>query len=143
MKTVYIIRDTIGRKQSTGAHLVINEKGDVVYDGQILELGWLNNRRNISCIPEGIYELRLERSPKFKRKLWEAYGVPNRSETKFHNGVTYKHSNGCFIPGKTRFDLNADNLDDMINSRDALEEFHDAMGEDTRARLVIINDRQN
>ena len=140
MKTVYLIRRTKGRKQRLGIHLVVNEAGNVVYDGHSLELGWRNNKRNVSCIPTGIYPLKLEYSPKFKRHLWEAYNVPNRSECKFHNGVTFKHSNGCFLTGKTAFDLTGDNFADMINTRDALQEFHDAMGSDTEARLVVIND---
>lgn len=141
MKTVYIIRKKVGRKQSNGIHLVVNDYGTVVYDGHLLELGWLNNQKNISCIPAGTYDLRLEWSPKFQRNLWESYGVPNRSECKFHNGVTYKHSNGCFLTGKAKWDFDGDKLEDMVQTNIALEEFMDSMGNDTAARLVVINDQ--
>ena len=141
MKTVYIIRYDVGRKQSLGNVLIRNEYGNFVYARHLLELGWRNNQRNISCIPAGHYDLRLENSPKFKQKLWEAKGVPNRSECKFHVANFSSQINGCFAPGMTKFDLNRDGEKDMVNSREAFEEFMDAMGGDTEARLVVINDQ--
>ena len=141
MKTVYIIRDKVGRKQSLGTLLVKNESGRVVFHSHLLELGWRNNQRNISCVPAGKYDLRLEFSPKFNRDLWEAYGIPNRSECKFHQANFARQLNGCFAPGEARFDIDRDGEKDMINSRSALEEFMDAIGQENRARLVVINDQ--
>ncbi len=141
MKTVFIIRYKIGRKQSLGNLLVRNEYGNIVYSRHVLELGWLNNKRNISCVPQGTYDLKLEHSPKFGRKLWEAYGILNRSECKFHVANFANQLNGCFAPGMAKFDINRDGNKDMVNSKEAFSEFMDAMGKDIKARLVIINDR--
>lgn len=52
------------------------------------------------CIPDGTYEVVLEYSNRFKRKLFEIKGVPNRSETKFHLGNHIDHSDGCVLVGK-------------------------------------------
>ena len=139
MKTVYIIRDTIGHTQSLGAVIIVN-KGKVIYDNHLLELGWRNNQRNISCTPAGKYDLVKEYSPAFEMDLWEAKGIPNRSETKFHPANYNRQLKGCYAPGEARFDMDRDGEKDMVNSKDAFEEFMDAMGNDTRARLVIIND---
>lgn len=139
MKTVYILRDTIGRNQSLATQLVI-DRGRVLYSGHLLERGWRDNERNISCVPAGLYDLQLEYSAKFKRKLWEAKGVPGRSECKFHSANFWDQLNGCFSPGESRFNIGHDHELDMIYSGDMLEIFMNSMGDDTSARLVIIDD---
>ena len=45
--------------------------------------------------PYGVYEIRLEYSPKFKKYLWEFKDIPERSEIKFHQGSKPQHSKGC------------------------------------------------
>ncbi len=139
MKTVFIIRYKIGRKQSLGNLLIRNEHGNIIYVRHLLELGWLNNKRNISCVPHGTYDLKLEHSPKFGRKLWEAYGVSNRSECKFHVANFASQLNGCFAPGMAKFDIDRNGEKDMVNSAEAFDEFMGAMGSSTKARLVVIN----
>lgn len=52
----------------------------------------LENRKYL--FPDGVYELRYEHSPKFNTKLWEIYGIPNRSEIKFYTGKRTEHSRG-------------------------------------------------
>jgi len=124
-----------------GNLLVRNEHNNMVYTRHLLELGWQNNKRNISCVPQGTYDLKLEYSPKFGRKLWEAYGVLNRSECKFHIANFASQLNGCFAPGMTAFDIDRNGTKDMVNSREAFDEFMNVMGKDVKARLVIINDK--
>lgn len=141
MKTVYIIRHEINNIQCLGNILVYNEYRSLVYSNHLLERGWNNNFRNISSVPEGTYKLKLEYSHKFSKYLWEAYGIPNRSECKFHSANFWKQLNGCFSPGVAKLDINHDGNLDMIYSNQALEEFMDAMGNDIEARLVIINDK--
>lgn len=142
MKDVYIIRDTIGRKQCLGTLIVI-EDGRLLFNSHLLERGWLNNKKNISCIPARAkaYPLKLEWSSKFQKKLWEAYDVPNRSECKFHSANFWDQLNGCFSPGEARFNIGHDEELDMIYSNDMLEHFMDAMGDDVEARLFVINSR--
>lgn len=140
MKTVYLIRDDIGRKQCLGAVLVM-ERARLLFNSHLLERGWLNNARNISCTTAGTYPLKLEWSPTFEQMLWEAYGIPNRSECKFHPANRAEQLNGCYAPGEARFDMDGDGDLDVINSGLVFEEFMNAFGDDTEARLVIINDK--
>jgi len=42
-----------------------------------LELPWKDNRRGISCIPDGLYDMALTMSPRFGTRLWEVLDVPN------------------------------------------------------------------
>jgi hypothetical protein len=139
MKTVYILRDKIGTKQSLGALLVV-KAGRVLFNSHVLERGWLDNQRNVSCVHAGIYPLRLEYSNKFKRKLWEAFNVPNRNECKFHSANFWNELNGCFAPGESRRNIGFDAELDMVNSGKMLNLFMTAMGSDTESRLVIIDD---
>lgn len=67
--------------------------GKLEVNGRIIRT--LENRNYIA--PEGKYELVYEYSPRFKRKLWELKGVPNRSEIKIHNGRETRHSRGCIL----------------------------------------------
>ncbi|SHI44484.1 DUF5675 family protein [Aquimarina spongiae] len=139
MKKVVVIRDTIGRKLSLGVCMVIDEQNAIAFTSQSLERGWLNNARNISCIPAGIYKLHLEWSPKFQQKLWEIYDVPNRRECKFHAANFWRQLNGCIALGKKRADIDNDGFMDITDSRNTMKRFHKALEGETTAVLHIIN----
>lgn len=141
MRIVTVLRDQIGRKQSSGLLLVQDGSGKLLFSCQSLERGWLNNNRNISCIPEGRYQLKLEWSNKFQADLWEIYGVPNRSECKIHASNYWHELNGCIAPGITQRDFNGDGLPDNQYSRNALKDFHKAMVGYDQAEIRIINNR--
>lgn len=73
-----------------------------------LELPDRENRRNISRIPSGSYDVSLRYSPHFKKKLYHVKRVPNRSFILIHGanfaGDTKKgwqtHLHGCIALGK-------------------------------------------
>lgn len=50
-------------------------------------------------INEGMYNLVLTYSPKFKRNLYEIKNVPNRSRLLIHQGNYIKDSKGCVLVG--------------------------------------------
>jgi hypothetical protein len=140
MKKVFVIRDIIGRKLSLGFCIVTEgDSNTILFTSQSLERGWLNNAKNISCIPAGIYKLRLEWSPRFQKDLWEIYGVPNRRECKFHAANFSRQLNGCIALGQKRADLDSDGLMDITNSRNTMKKFHKAMEGETEAILHVIN----
>jgi len=95
-----IIRDTF-TKESTIGKLYIN--GESFCD--TLENPWLDNQRNISCIPEGQYKvrLRLPRESATRDYLHLlVQDVPNRSYILFHIGNTAKDTSGCILVGNGR-----------------------------------------
>ncbi len=139
MKKVLVIRDTIGRKLSLGLCIVTDENNNILFSSQSLERGWLNNARNISCIPAGIYKLKLEWSPKFQKDLWEIYDVPNRRECKFHAANFSRQLNGCIALGKERTDIDGDSFIDITNSRNTMKLFHKAMEGELISALHVIN----
>lgn len=95
-----LIRDTFSKKSTIG-RLFIN--GESFCD--TLENPYINNERNISCIPKGQYKVRL-RLPResatrdYLHLLVE--DVPNRSYILFHIGNTAKDTSGCILVGNGR-----------------------------------------
>jgi len=95
-----------------------------------IERPWLNNRSNISCIPEGQYitkYLPRSASGKYKR-VWHMQAVPNRSGILIHNGNFVSHSRGCLILGTGKSILGGKPA--VIGSRKALREVKEFLGED-------------
>ena len=95
-----IIRDTFTDKSTIGT-LYIN--GEKFCD--TLENPYLNNQRNISCIPEGSYKvrLRLPRESATRNYLHLlVQDVPNRDWILFHRGNSAKDTSGCILVGNGR-----------------------------------------
>tara|TARA_R110001632_G_scaffold102731_2_gene211189 strand:+ start:231 stop:689 length:459 start_codon:yes stop_codon:yes gene_type:complete len=98
--SLLIIRDTFTDKSTIG-NLYIN--GERFCD--TLENPWLDNQRNISCIPEGSYKvrLRLPRESATRDYLHLlVQEVPNRDWILFHRGNTAKDTSGCILVGNGR-----------------------------------------
>lgn len=80
---------------------------------QTIELPWLDNRPEVSCIPPGDYIMKWMPSAKYKRPMLTLLNVPGRSGILFHTGNfagdTTKgwrtDSNGCIFPGMERGSL--------------------------------------
>lgn len=64
------------------------------------ELPWKSNKREVSCIPPGNYDLAYKDSPRFKRRL-HVLRVPNRSGILFHAANEQHETKGCIIPVTT------------------------------------------
>jgi hypothetical protein len=97
MINLLLIRDTFSKKSTIG-ELFLN--GERICD--TLENPWQDNQRNISCIPEGIYpvRLRLPRESGTRDYLHLlVQEVPNRDWILFHRGNTAKDTSGCILVG--------------------------------------------
>ena len=98
MINLLLIRDTF-TENSTIGELFIN--GERFCD--TLENPWLDNQRNISCIPEGEYpvRLRLARESATREYLHLlVQDVPNRDYILFHRGNFPKDTSGCILVGQ-------------------------------------------
>lgn len=76
--------------------------GVLICDGQVvcltLELPWIGNQRQISCIPEGVYPLVNRYSDRFKNHL-EVLNVPTRNLILFHPANNAQRElKGCIAP---------------------------------------------
>ena len=97
MINLLLIRDTFSKKSTIG-ELFLN--GERICD--TLENSWQDNQRNISCIPEGVYpvRLRLPRESATRDYLHLlVQEVPNRDWILFHRGNTAKDTSGCILVG--------------------------------------------
>lgn len=92
-------------------------KGILTYNDEVLchtlELPWLDNARNISCIPDGVYDVIRYKSQRFSDCFRFVY-VPNRIGILLHAGNTVKDTQGCILPG---LDTAANSV---IKSKDAM-----------------------
>ena len=97
MINLLLIRDTFS-KESTIGELFLN--GERICD--TLENPWQDNQRNISCIPEGVYPVRLRLARESATRDYLhllVQDVPNRDWILFHRGNTAKDTSGCILVG--------------------------------------------
>lgn len=85
-----------------------------------IEPPWRNNRRGVSCIPEGSYSIEFRHSRRFNRGLPTLINVPQRAGILIHSGNTQADSTGCILVG---YDLHVGGGGPiLLRSRDALSD---------------------
>jgi hypothetical protein len=95
-----ILRDTF-TDNSTIGELFLNDE----FMCDTLENPELNNVRNISCIPEGQYSVRLRTARESATRDYLhllVQEVPNRDYILFHRGNSAKDTSGCILVGVGR-----------------------------------------
>jgi hypothetical protein len=98
MINLLLIRDMFTANSTIG-ELFIN--GERFCD--TLENPWLDNQRNISCIPEGEYPVRLRLPRESATRDYIhllVQDVPNRDYILFHRGNFPKDTSGCILVGQ-------------------------------------------
>jgi len=98
------------------------------FNCRTLELPWRNNRRQISCIPPGIYDVEIRLSNKYGRIYW-VRRVPDRTYILIHSGNyagdkskgLKSHVMGCILLGKKSGRLGGQVA--VLNSRVAVRNF--------------------
>lgn len=98
--------------------IIFDEKRS--YKFATLELPWLDNARNISCIPEQTYKVTRHYSPTFK-ECFLIENVPGRSEILIHAGNFVRNTRGCILIGTAHSNIDNDGLIDVINSKIAMQ----------------------
>lgn len=108
-----------GEKQTLGNLFVLDENNEVAYDCETLEPAWKNNQRNISCIPEGTYQVEKRYSRHFKHHF-HVLDVEGRKWILIHDGNFRKNTRGCILVGADTMHINADGLLDVSDSDNTL-----------------------
>lgn len=92
-----------------------------------VERPWLDNKSNVSCIPEGTYALKMRDSGVVTRSTggaysrgWEVTNVKGRSFIMIHPGNTLEDLQGCISPGKALGAVNG--KWGVLSSRPAFDE---------------------
>lgn len=91
--------------------VLCNDDGPLCYT---LELPWRDNARDISCIPEGVYDVYFASSVRFGPCFRFAY-VGHRSNILIHVGNFVGDTRGCILPG-----LDVDEIS-VLHSRQAMD----------------------
>jgi len=124
--------------QNIGEMTIYEDREKPIFDCKTVELGWHNNIRKISCIPNGYYEVEHRYTAK-RGNHWILRNVPNRTYILFHDKVNYVgsknpktgHSDimGCIIPTFELMDLNKDGILDIAprSSTKALNKMNEAL----------------
>lgn len=132
---IVTIKRTYGKDQTTGDLSALNN--GATFACKTLELKWLNNEKNVSCIPAGSYLCKKTFSPKFLKFTYEILNVPNRSGIRIHSANKSSELLGCIALGSSYQDINNDGLTDIIVSRDTVKSFEQFM-QDKDFTLIII-----
>jgi len=113
--TLILIREKASDKQILGRLSIQDEFNSTVFSCHSLELPWRNNQRNISCIPEGVYQVRKRRSDAFGTHF-HILNVPNRDLILIHEANHVHELRGCIAIGDKVLDIDGDHLPDVLNS---------------------------
>ena len=80
-----------------------------------LELPWLDNKTNVSCIPPGVYECEKRFSEK-NGEVFQLVKVIGRTYIQGHIGNFTRDIAGCIIFGDSIKDIDRDGILDVTNS---------------------------
>lgn len=110
--------------QTCGRFILLDDEGHVVFQSVSLELPWLENIQNQSCIPTGVYTVSKVNSPKFGSVL-KIHQVPGRSQILIHPGNYTSEIKGCVLLGEHFADINNDQITDVTNSRSTISRLNE------------------
>jgi len=89
-----------------------------------LENPWKNNKKNLSCIPEGFYSCVPYSSEKYP-DVWEVINVKGRTNILIHIGNYADDTEGCILVG-SNVAYNAKNM--ITNSSITMKKLHSEIG---------------
>jgi hypothetical protein len=101
-----------------------------------VERPWLDNKQDVSCIPEGLYTCVRHHSERHP-DTFRVQNVPGRTGILFHTGNHMDHSAGCIIVGE-KFDPYKDEPG-IQSSTEGFGEFMDIHGDRQTFELLITN----
>jgi len=86
----------------------------------VLELPWINNEKDISCILKGTHKAFKRFSPGKQYDVIEYESIPGRTFIQAHGGNFTRQLLGCQLYGDSIKFLDGDDIPDITNTRDTL-----------------------
>ena len=131
MERLYLVRFERTDQYTLGA--LFNRGLEVL----VLEPPWKDNQPNVSCVPIGVYQCALRRSPRFGLRYW-VKDVPGRSWILVHSGNVVRHTKGCLLPGLKAGYLKGQRA--VLNSKAAVRRLEESL--EGRPFELSIEDHQ-
>ncbi len=100
-----------------------------------LELPWLDNAQDVSCIPGGKYKAVIYDSPKHGKVLL-LIDVDGREMVEIHSGNYTRQILGCILVGDSIRYLDGDSIPDVTNSRNTLKALLSRVDHDIDIEIV-------
>lgn len=107
-------------KQTLGTLDLQDATGRKVFSCKTLELPWLDNAKQKSCIPTGSYTI----TPRYSAKYGNHFLVNNvqsRDAILIHHGNYHTDILGCILVGVAHSDINGDGSKDVTSSKDTMK----------------------
>lgn len=95
-----------------------------------IERPWLDNKPNVSCIPEGVYNCEPFSGNRFKG-VWILNDVPDRTYILIHAGNYAKDVQGCIAVGQYL----SDSQFMVMNSRHAINELRKLLPDEFQIKI--------
>jgi len=132
-KTIILNRYKSSDKQTLG-QLILMQCNELLFNCYTLELPWLENQFQISCIPAGLYNVKKRYSVKYKNHF-HVQDVPERSFILIHAGNYYTQTKGCILVGSSLTDINGDGYKDVINSKSTIKKLLEILPDEFRITI--------
>ncbi|MDX9703927.1 MAG: DUF5675 family protein [Candidatus Auribacterota bacterium] len=100
---------------------MLDESGDIAFQCASLELPWMGNMPNVSCIPTGNYSVTRTNSPRFGNGTLSVNNVHGRSHILIHQGNFTRDIEGCILLGEKFADIDNNDITDVVNSRATID----------------------
>jgi hypothetical protein len=118
-----LFRSLYDEKVTIGDFDFCTDEANLLYSCHSLELPWLDNKKEKSCIPEGTYSVQVvPPTQKIKYEHLHILNVPNRDGIKIHIANYTKDILGCIAPGTYAYDMNNDGIIDVGDSTKAFNQ---------------------
>ena len=144
LPTLHLHRQEHRADRTLGHLRLYDASGGVRFEGWALEPPWRGNRRGVSSIPCGLYDLAHRTTARRGRHLL-VLGTAPRTYILLHAGNWPRDTRGCILPGLKRADLDGDRVPEVASSRVALGRIVAALPGGTAgravARLLVTSDR--
>lgn len=116
LKRIYLEKYTTGRLD------LYNDNDKIILSLYTLESPFKNNKKNISCIPDGDYVIKKHYSPIFKECI-KVYDIDGISEVKDRSDI-FIHAGNCFNDTKGSILVGNFKMKDLLvlNSQESLKQ---------------------